>query len=308
MSSRVTPPPARSALARQPCAVCAAVSRRASTSNAATSAVLSVCFGAPASVSPSVYSSRVSPGSSSTVASSACGSSITPSSVPVQASSRGRPAASITTGGGCPPHGATSRKPFARGVARAKIAVRKSPGRLSARTARFRARSTSAGDSCACAAARTVWRASAVSAAASTPLPQTSPIATPWAPSPIAKASKKSPPTSTPLAPASSRPARSSPGTSGSARGSSEACRSRHRVLALVELRAGERDRHLRREGAQQAAFVVVELDRAGEAERQHAERAPVGDQGQRRVGAGPRVGRTGELRVALEQRRLRWR
>ena len=44
----------RDALERQPAAVCAAVSPRTSASSAATSAVVSVRCGAPASVSPSV--------------------------------------------------------------------------------------------------------------------------------------------------------------------------------------------------------------------------------------------------------------
>ncbi len=99
-------------------------------------------------------------------------------------SSRAAPSASITTGGGCPPHATVSRKrPPPSGFSLAKSAVRNWPARLSSRTARLRAPSTAAGESCECAAARTVWRASAVSAAASTPLPQTSPIATPHVPS-----------------------------------------------------------------------------------------------------------------------------
>ena len=120
-----------------------------------------------------------------------CGSSITPSSVPVHVERALRAR-------GVDDHrrrmaAAGQRQPEAAAAARRQAGEDR--GQELARPALVEHRAVerlehrARASSCACAAARTVWRASAVSAAASTPLPQTSPIAIPQAPSAIANAS-----------------------------------------------------------------------------------------------------------------------
>ena len=132
----------------------------------------------------------MSPGASSTAQSTSCGSSTTPSSVPAQSSAR-------AAAGGIQQHGrrmAADGDPQLEAAAGAGQQAREDRRDELARPALVQhgaveRSSTATGERSARAAARTVWRASAVSAAASTPLPQTSPIATPHTPSAIANAS-----------------------------------------------------------------------------------------------------------------------
>ena len=95
-----------------------------------------------------------------------------------------------TSGSGCPPHASSTPDPV---VADAQVGV--TDGAKAAlvtawsRSARCRSVSTPDGRLSYAAAARIVWRASAVTAAASGPLPWTSPISAVQAPSAAAKRS-----------------------------------------------------------------------------------------------------------------------
>ena len=147
---------------------------------------------------------------------------------------------------------------------RAKIAVRNWPVRRSASTARLSARQHVARRGRSIAAARTVWRASAVSAAASTPLPQTSPIAIPQT-SRVdlrrRRRSRRRP--RCPAAPASSSRGEVEPGiVRQRAREQRGLQRLRDRVLALEELRPGQRHGALRDERVEQVALTRVQLAR----------------------------------------------
>ena len=97
----------------------------------------------------------------------------------------------MMNGSGCPPEAIVTSNPSATGVAYAWATVQNWPLPARFMTASFSARITSAGrwSGRASEAVRTVWRASAVSAAAAAPFPHTSPMAMPKLPWPISQRS-----------------------------------------------------------------------------------------------------------------------
>ena len=151
-----------------------------------------------ASTRPSVNMHRRSPGPRKTRVSERSGSSMSPSAVPSSPIGSTAPEPRSTSGGWWPARLTVSSRPAScgRAIAYTRVSAARRP--WPPRAGEFSSRRVRLGRCFAFARVRSVYRASAVTAAASAPLPLTSPRTSPQTLSPSVKTSKKSPPISRP--------------------------------------------------------------------------------------------------------------